>query len=172
MLLAAQRSYEERKVPYHGRLLSGIAFDSSISHTEANHLLRVFDALSYQQFVLLQLFRVGILTRADDWRGKADSIPPHLVHVLTESVDLFNRGLINLSGDVMLGLTDLKPAAARTQGVGVTLLHACGIADLAMLAVTTDSSEMPTSIMTAPRRRGHVPPVWSERCLRRRRSWP
>jgi hypothetical protein len=128
VLLAAQRSYEERKVPYHGRLLAGISFDRSVSRAEANHLLQLLADLSYQQFVLLQLFgTTGAITRAEDWRGSGEEMSHDLVSVLADSLDLYNRGLINNGGDVMLGLRDLKPAAARLQGVGFRLLALCGV---------------------------------------------
>lgn len=130
VLLAAQRSYEERKVPYHGRLLAGIAFDATISRSEANHLLRVLDEISYQQFVLLQIFGLRLLSRVDDWRGDAANVSVELVPVLADALDLYNRGLINNGGDVMFGLTDLKPADAKLQGMGFRLLSACGVTTL------------------------------------------
>lgn len=131
VLLAAQRSYEERKVPYHGRLLAGISFDEGVGRAEANHLLQLLEDLSYQQFVLLQLFgTTGFLTRAEDWRGSDEEMSHELVAVLADSLDLFNRGLINNGGDVMLGLRDLKPAVARLQGVGFRLLTLCGISQV------------------------------------------
>ncbi len=127
VLLSAQRTFEERKVPYHGRLLAGIAFDATVSRAEANYLLRTFDTLSYQQFVLLQVFGVqGLLTREDDWRGSSD-FPPELVQVLVESLDLYNRGMISNGGEVILGLTDLKPSSVRLQGTGFRLLQLCGV---------------------------------------------
>lgn len=131
VLMAAQRSYEERKVPYYGRLLAGISFDDEVSRAEANHLLQLLVDLSYQQFVLLQLFGTnGALNRAQDWRGSDEQPPYELVTALADSLDLYNRGLINNGGDVMFGLLDLKPALARLQGLGFRLLALSGVSQI------------------------------------------
>lgn len=126
-LLAAQREHEERKIRYQGRLLAGIAFDATIGRTEANQLVRIAEDLSYTQLLLLQLLaRPGAATRETDYRG-SDQLAMELVHVLSETLDLYNRGLINNGGDVMFGLTDLHPAKATTQGIGIQLLRLMGL---------------------------------------------
>lgn len=47
-LFAAQREYEERKLPYLANLYTNINFDSSIKRSMANQLIRIAESLSYR----------------------------------------------------------------------------------------------------------------------------
>ena len=126
-LRAAQGEHEERKIRYQGRLFGGIAFDPTIGRLDANHLVRLSEQLSFSQLLLLQLFaQPGAATRDADYRG-SEQLPMDLIHVLSEALDLYSRGLINNGGDVMFGVTDLHPARATTQGIGVQLLQLMGL---------------------------------------------
>jgi hypothetical protein len=55
VLLAAQRSWEEKKVRHLGYLLGNIAFESIIDGQTANHALTLAQQLSWKQYVLLAL---------------------------------------------------------------------------------------------------------------------
>ena len=53
VLRAAQREYEERKVPFYGALLANIAFSPQVDRPYANFLLRTAERLSFRQLALL-----------------------------------------------------------------------------------------------------------------------
>jgi hypothetical protein len=55
-MLAAADAWEQRKVPYLGRLFSGTSFDSNVSVGESNYLLRLATRLTYRQLVLLRFW--------------------------------------------------------------------------------------------------------------------
>jgi hypothetical protein len=55
VLLAAQRSYEERKVRFLGYLIANISFEPIVDRGLANHLIKLSETLSYRQLCLLSL---------------------------------------------------------------------------------------------------------------------
>lgn len=55
-LLTAANAYEERKVALLGRMYANLAFDTTVSASHANFLLRVADRLTYRQFQTLAFF--------------------------------------------------------------------------------------------------------------------
>ena len=54
-LLAAQRSYEERKVPFVGYLMANIAFERNVDRRSANWLIKTAQELTWTQLVLLSI---------------------------------------------------------------------------------------------------------------------
>lgn len=52
-LLAAQRETEENKIKYLGNLFGNIAFHPEVGRIEANRLIRIAEALSYNQMCIL-----------------------------------------------------------------------------------------------------------------------
>lgn len=58
-LIAAQREYEERKLPLLANLTANIAFDESISPGMANRLLKLAAELTYQEILVLRV--LGLL---------------------------------------------------------------------------------------------------------------
>ncbi len=81
VLLAAQREYEERKVPFEGRLLANLMFHPEIDRAHANYLIRLAQSLSYRQLCLLVLFmrKRSYPLRQGDWRtmGVKNSLSHH-----------------------------------------------------------------------------------------------
>ncbi len=55
-LVVAAESYEERKVPYLGRLYASLAFRSEIDPAEAHVFIRLAGRLSYRQLTILAFF--------------------------------------------------------------------------------------------------------------------
>ena len=53
VLRTAADEWEQRKVAYTGRMFASVSFDSSVSPSQANYLLKLVDRLTYQQVVLL-----------------------------------------------------------------------------------------------------------------------
>ncbi|MDQ5808113.1 MAG: hypothetical protein M3320_05495 [Actinomycetota bacterium] len=56
VLLRAGDSYEQKRVPFLGRLYASVAFRDDVSPAYGHYLLRVADRLSYRQLALLALF--------------------------------------------------------------------------------------------------------------------
>ncbi len=60
------------------------------------------------------------LLRAEDYRGQG-TFSADLFSALQECADLYQHGLLNFGGEVVFGLTDIKPASMQLQGVGGVL---------------------------------------------------
>ena len=127
MLRAAERSYEEKKVPYIGRLYAHLCFDRTISQSEANHLLRLADALSYRQFLLLQMFALDEPAPAGHEPVEGTEVPIEVNHLLSEAYDLYLRGLLQNDHLITVRPFDLQPSCLRTRGIGVQLVWAMGL---------------------------------------------
>jgi hypothetical protein len=56
VLLAAARSYDEKKVPFIGAFYASFVFDEEVSIEEAHFMLTLLDRLTYQQFCALAYF--------------------------------------------------------------------------------------------------------------------
>lgn len=125
IVLASQREYEEKKLPYFANLLANIVF-SSIEKSDANLLLKMAERLSYRQLCLLAIFagqQIKSTLRSESYRGKTGEVtlPNTLIAILQEIYELDQLGLINCSGEVLLGLSDVTPAKMNVQGTGSTL---------------------------------------------------
>jgi hypothetical protein len=127
MLRAAERSYEEQKVPYIGRLYANLCFDASVSRPEANHLLRLADALSYQQLMLLQLFATSDPVGEPLKPVPGTEVAVGVLHLLSEAFDLYLRGLLANGNIATFRPLDLQPSSLRTEGVGIRLVWATGL---------------------------------------------
>jgi hypothetical protein len=75
VLRTAADEWEQRKVPYIGRIYAGLAFDASISPAECAYLIKVAERLTYQQVVLLAF-----------WEAAQDSGKPYEQEVVMLAV--------------------------------------------------------------------------------------
>lgn len=140
-LLASQRECEEKKLRYYGNLLANIAFNKTFDRSQANYLIKIAQSLSWQQLCVLSVSvakgKFGL--KSSDYRGQTSFSQP-LIFLLHEIQDLYNLGLINFGGDVLLGLTDVKPFAMTAQGAGSHLyntMELSGVPDPELLPVVT-----------------------------------
>jgi len=119
VLLKVQREAEEAKIPLMAKLLSNIAFDSSVSAPMAHQIIKIADSLTYRQLVLLRVgaIRSQLNLRSSDYRAYGD-FKPELLQVLYECLDLYVRGLVNFGGEVAFGPSDVKPGSMNPQGLG------------------------------------------------------
>ncbi len=124
VLLRSQREAEEKKIPYMGHLLSGIAFDAQISTHMAHQLIKNAEQLTYRQLCILKLAVVkqSFSLRASDYRGHG-GFSKDLYQVLYECLDLYHRGLINFGGEVAFGPTDVKPGSMTVQALGADIFN-------------------------------------------------
>ena len=125
VLLKSQREPEERKIPYMGHLLSGIAFDSQVSAHMAHQMIKVAEQLTFRQLCILKLAatRDVFSLRATDYRASGGTFSKDLYQVLYECLDLYHRGLINFDGEVAFGPTDVKPGSMTVQGLGADIFN-------------------------------------------------
>ncbi len=122
VLLASQDEHEEKKLRLYGNLLANIAYHPEIDKAQANLLIRVAEALSYRQLCLLCLFAFNFGLRDTDYRSES-SIDQKKASILHEIYDLYTKGLLNCSGNALLGLADIQPAKMKLQGTGGLLFN-------------------------------------------------
>lgn len=122
VLLVAQREHQEKKLQFYGNLVANIAFYPEIDRAQANLLIRLGEHISYRQICLLSLFvhKEKFNLRQEDYRN-AGSIGEAKVALLQEIYDLYSQGMLNASGEALLGLGDVKSGKMNVQGTGVML---------------------------------------------------
>lgn len=124
-LVAAERSYEENKIKYLGKLYGSIAFDSAIDRATANYLLTVGNELTWNQYVVLNV----LSQNHEGALGLRESMfPPEgqagLIQLAHEMYDLAQRAFLSqqrpdqTQGEVILNPVQLAPALLRVQGGG------------------------------------------------------
>jgi len=125
VLLAAQREYEERKVPLHGRLLANIAFHEDVSRAQANQLIRLSERLSYRQLCLLSLFGQKHLypLRQQSWRGIHGGLTAALVSVLQDVYELSAQYMVVNPGIALIDIVDVDPGHMTLVGTGILLYN-------------------------------------------------
>ncbi len=132
ILLAVQREYEEKKLPFMGNLMANIFFDPNIDKMQANLMIKISQRISYRQLCILSVFahiESSILLRERDYRGE-DRINFKLISLLQEISDLWTLGILNCSEEAHLGLTDVNPSKMRIQGMGVLLYNLMELRDI------------------------------------------
>jgi hypothetical protein len=138
VLRTAAQEWEERKVPYIGRIFATVSFDSSVTPSDASYLLKLADRLTYQQIVLLAFWRAA----RDENRPYQREVMSAAVRVaegrsrptatiLAEINDLAATGLLGLvsaegeagvaPGGVIEGLTAFGTFGGGTNLTSVTL---------------------------------------------------
>ncbi len=124
VLLRSQREPEEKKIPYMGHLLSGIAFDPQISAHMAHQIVKAAEQLTYRQLCVLKLAvaKQAWELRNGDYRGQG-SFTKELYQVLYECIDLYYRGFISFGGEVAFGPTDINPGKMTVQGLGADIYN-------------------------------------------------
>ncbi|TCT05900.1 hypothetical protein EDC64_1031 [Aquabacter spiritensis] len=156
ILLKAQREAEEKKLPYMANLLTNVAFDNSVNGQLAHQIVKAAEALTYRQLCLLSLFS-GLAQhnlRSSAYRDVGE-FPLNLMQVLYECYDLYNRGLVNVGGEVAFGPTDIKPSVMRIQGLGAFIFNLMGLAKIPPADVAVVASELRwRSSLTATSRHG------------------
>ncbi|MGN9867251.1 hypothetical protein [Bacillus swezeyi] len=124
VIFSSQREHEEKKLKYYGNLVANIAFDKTISKEQANQLIKLSTELTYRQLCILRLIvqKDSLPLRKNDYRGAGIS-DLHLISLLNEIHDLYNRSLINGGDGVQLQIVDVNPSKLGIQGMGVLLYN-------------------------------------------------
>lgn len=124
VLLKSEKEPEEKKIPYMGHILSGVAFDSQIGPHLAHQIVKAAEQLTYRQLCILKLAVVkeAFALRVSDYRSHG-AFAKELYQVLYECLDLYHRGLISFGGGVAFGPTDVKPGSMTVQGLGADIFN-------------------------------------------------
>lgn len=120
LLLAAQRAYDEKKVPFIATLLANLNFRQDLNVQAAAVLVRMVDQITYQQMCILRLAfenQCGTPLSGGKYQNRLKG-PGHGA-ILSDILELERRGLINNGGNAVLGLIDLNPPSIKLQGFGV-----------------------------------------------------
>jgi hypothetical protein len=87
-------------------------------------MVRIGRDISYRQLCLLSIFskteRFDL--RKESYRG-IKSLGEKRISLLQEIADLDAQGLLNCSGDALLGLSDVNPSKMKIQGTGAMLYN-------------------------------------------------
>lgn len=128
IVLKCQREPEEKKIPYIGYLLAGIALDSSISTDMGHQLIKATEELTYRQLCILKLAvvkdRFGL--RNQDYRDH-EKFSKELYQVLQECHDLCLKNyfdyeiILTFSGRITVGYRNIQPNNMAIQGIGEDL---------------------------------------------------
>lgn len=134
LLMVAQRAYQEKKVPFVGRLAANLNFEKAFDVTAARWLTHLADRLSYTQLCLLRLaeFRTtNSLHIPGKIENKQTKGPAHAA-LISELLELHSLGLINFGDTAVIGLLDVDPAKMKLQGFGVHLFRLMGLQHIAI----------------------------------------
>lgn len=126
VLLKVQREPEEKKIQYMRYLLSSIVFDQQIGVHMAHQLIKAAEQLTYRQLCILKLCavkdRFGL--RDKDYAGLARRTVRNAVYsLLTECLDLCDRGYINVKGQSVIFPSDIAPKHMHMEESGSDLFH-------------------------------------------------
>jgi hypothetical protein len=164
LLLAAQRAYDEKKVPFIGRLSANLNFRPDLDIQSASVLVRLADQLSYQQLCLLRLCYENVSGRPLQGGKATDKVksPAHAA-LLSDFLELERAGFIYMNGNAVLGLTDIDPPNARLQLFGAHLyelmeLDQIPTDDIDRLRKTLDAPEPVYVTTTIPSEGGQFSP--------------
>lgn len=104
VLRTAADEWEQRKVPYVGRIFAGLSFDPSVSPADGTYLIKLAERLTYQQVVLLAFWEAarvsdrpyeqGVVALAVHRAEAGGSPSPTL---LAEMDDLGSAGLLGVA---------------------------------------------------------------------------
>ncbi|MBQ3302093.1 MAG: hypothetical protein IJH04_08135 [Eggerthellaceae bacterium] len=125
-LLAAQREYEEKKLPYMAKLYANIAFDSGVSRPMANRLIKIASDLTYRQLVIIRI--IGMLQiqatildiRVKKAYGSISGLTE--VSIASDIYDLYKSSLV-FSSEAMLDAAGVNPSKLTLGGYGALVYN-------------------------------------------------
>ena len=122
-LLATQKEYEERKLPYISNLYANIAFDKEIIREMADRLIKISTELTYRQLMILSAVGFSQITGI---RGKKEPYKEvrglNNVSIASEIFDLYRKSLI-FSSEVILDAGGINPSKLILGGYGAWLYN-------------------------------------------------
>lgn len=124
-LLAAQREYEERKIPYLANLYGNIVCDDTISRETANYLIKTVSEITYRQLVILKIVYEYQTNRRNSPKRREQQYM-HLssfraISLATEVFDLYRRSILHSQTKLFQEAIGITPAAIEVGGNGILL---------------------------------------------------
>ena len=124
-LLAAQREYEERKLPYIANLYANIVCDSTVSRETANYLIKTVSEVTYRQLIILKIV-YEYQTNRGQYPKRRDKQYMHLssfraISLATEVFDLYRRSVLHSEITGFQEAIGITPSALQVGGNGVLL---------------------------------------------------
>jgi hypothetical protein len=141
VLVAAADSYEERKVPYLGRLFASLVFDSAVSRGFANFMIRTAERLTFQQLVIMAVVWEGDATPAAE-EARTEGPPKRVLfsdEVGMEVDELERLGLVGRGepggspkrgGMTFVDASGMPPSNLTLPGPGMKLYDLMGLSDI------------------------------------------
>lgn len=130
-MLAAQKEYEEKKLKYYGNLIANIAFDTTFTKTQANHLIKTVQGLSWRQVCILSLsVRKGAFELRNEPYRTQPTFTQEQIFLLHEMFDLYTKNIIIFGTNALLGVTDIQPSLISTEGVGSHLYNMMNLSEI------------------------------------------
>ena len=137
VMLKCQREPQEKKIPYMGYLLAGIALDSNISTDMGHQLIKAAEELTYRQLCILKLAVVKdrFSLRNQDYQNHG-KFPKELYQVLQECHDLCLKSYLDYnipltsSGQITVGYMNIQPNKMAIYGIGEDLFELMRLSDI------------------------------------------
>lgn len=123
VLLKCQKEPQEKKIRFMGYLLANLVFRSDISVDMAHQIINYAEELTYRQLCLLRIATCRDVRKLRDSDYREQKLYPNGPYdILHECSDLFDKEFISLGEGSFGGVTNIRPAKMRTQGMG-RLIH-------------------------------------------------
>lgn len=153
-ILAAQKSFEERKIPFLGTMLANIALDESIKSAEANRLVGLGERLSYTQLCILKIFALTIIAPGS-LKLRTNAFPDgnyssQFLATMTELWELYRESMIVGEGGLNISWLHLNLSQLKTAGLGATLYNLMELHRIPMDDINVVLSNLRTGIPEAP----------------------
>jgi hypothetical protein len=90
-----------------------------VNKSQANHLIKTAQDLSWSQLCILAVVKKKNLFQLKQGDYRDGNITKIQIFLASQAADLYHKGLINFSGEALLGLSDVNPGKMEIQGVGL-----------------------------------------------------
>lgn len=150
-LFAAQREYEERKLPYLANLYANINFDSSINRGMANQLIKIAESLSYRQLVIMRVlgaYQTKTIQNAPPLRSKKTGVIQGYenISIASDILELYHNNLL-FSNAVIFSVADIIPAELIISGNGALIYNLMDLSQMGLNDTTSEVISFLTSVM-------------------------
>lgn len=124
-MIASQKEYEERKIVLLGRLYANIAYDSTITRSIANALIKEASELTYRQLMIIKHIGIcqfaatkGLDPRKNNNSGRVNGLTN--VSIASDITTLYHKTILH-SSEVIFDAANINPAMLSLVGHGALL---------------------------------------------------
>lgn len=139
VLIKAKNEHEERKVRLLGNIFANAAFMPKVSVGEVNHILKMFDDLTYRQLCALALiFRkkpLGIELEDIDYAEFGNEkylsfLSPTSISLRVEIYQMYQLGLVNMNDTALLSWEHIAPEKLELTELGNRCYEIMGLYEI------------------------------------------